>query len=207
MRPSSSFFTIQLAANRTWDGLAHHLLVLTEGSSRVYDELFERGAYPSDPPIYVNATCVTDLGDAPAGCSNPFVVIGAPPLNEGEESDRDFESRYADQMIARLERSGLPGLGAATVARQITGPSDWRDRFGAFRGAIYGLGNRHNVLGGSFRPLNYRADVPGLYFVGGGVQPGAGMPMVVQSGKITAQARARPGGLAPPAGSPLGIAR
>ncbi len=81
----------------------------------------------------------------------------------------------------------MPGLGAATVVRHITGPSDWRDRFGAFRGAIYGLGNRHNVLGGSFRPLNYRADVPGLYFVGGGVQPGAGMPMVVQSGKITAQ--------------------
>ena len=110
-QPSSSFFTIQLAADRTWDGLAHHLLVLTEGSSRVYDELFERGEYPSDPPIYVNATCVTDPGDAPPGCSNPFVVIGAPPLREGEEPDRDFESRYADRMIARLERSGLPGLG------------------------------------------------------------------------------------------------
>ena len=41
------------------------------------------------------------------------------------------------------------------------------------------------------RPLNYRADVPGLYFVGGGVQPGAGMPMVVQSGKITAERIAR----------------
>ena len=207
-QPSSSFFTIQLAANRTWDGLAHHLLVLTEGSSRVYDELFERGEYPSDPPIYVNATCVTDPGDAPAGCSNPFVVIGAPPLKEGEESDRDFESRYADRMIARLEAAGLPGLGAATVARHITGPSDWRDRFGAFRGAIYGLGNRHNVLGGSFRPLNYRADVPGLYFVGGGVQPGAGMPMVVQSGKITAQKLVRDlSGSPPRPAHPAGTAR
>ena len=53
-------------------------------------------------------------------------------------------------------------------------------------------------LGGSFRPLNFRADVPGLYFVGGGVQPGAGMPMVVQSGKITAERIARD---LPPAGA------
>lgn len=185
-QPSSSFFTIQLACDRSWDRLAHHLLVLTEGSGRVYEELFERGEYPSDPPIYVNATCLTDEGDAPAGGSNPFVVVGAPPIKPGEEPDRDFEARYADGLITRLERAGLPGLGEATVSRKITGPGDWRDRFHAFRGAIYGLGNRHNVLGGSFRPLNYRAEVPGLYFVGGGVQPGAGMPMVVQSGKITA---------------------
>ncbi len=189
--PSGSFFTIQLAADRTWDALAHHLLVLTEGSNRVYEELFQRGDFPSDPPIYVNATCVTDPNDAPAGQSNPFIVVGAPPLRNGAEPDRDFEARYADQILERLERAGLEGLRAATITRGITGPGDWRDRFLAFRGSIYGLGNSHNILGGSFRPLNYRAEVPGLYFAGGGVQPGAGMPMVVQSGKMTAERIAR----------------
>ncbi len=191
--PSTSFFTVQIAADRTWDALAHHILVLTKGSARVYDELFVRGQYPSDPSIYVNATSVTDPGDAPAGGSNPFIVVGAPPLKPGreQERDRDFEARYADQLIARLEQAGLPGLSSATISRKITAPSDWQSRFTAFLGSIYGLGNKHNVLGGGFRPLNYRADVPGLYFVGGGVQPGAGMPMVVQSGKITAERIAR----------------
>ncbi len=187
--PSTSFFTIQLACNRQWEALAHHILVLTKGSGRVYDELFVKGQYTSDPPIYVNVTSTTDPSDAPEGCSNPFIVIGAPPLKPGheQERDRDFEERYADQLISRLEQAGLPGLAGATVSRKITAPIDWQDRFGAFLGSIYGLGNKHNVLGGSFRPLNYRGDVPGLYFVGGGVQPGAGMPMVVQSGKITAE--------------------
>ena len=83
--PSTSFFTIQLACDRSWDALAHHILVLTKGSGRVYDELFVRGEYPSDPPIYVNATCVTDRSDAPVGGSNPFVVVGAPPLKPGKE--------------------------------------------------------------------------------------------------------------------------
>ena len=136
---------------------------------------------------------MTDPGDAPAGGSNPFVVVGAPPIRPGEEDkrDRDFEARYADQILARLEAAGLPGLRAASVSKLVTAPGDWRTKFTAFLGSIYGLGNKHNVLGGSFRPLNYRKDVPGLYFVGGGVQPGAGMPMVVQSGKITAERIAR----------------
>ncbi len=188
VQTSQSFFTIQLACNRAWENQAHHLLVLTEGSNRVYEELFGRNEYPTDPPIYVNITSATNPGDAPSGCSNPFLVVGAPPLSHpGAEPDRDFEARYADQLIDRLERSGFPGLAGATVSRKITGPGDWRDRFLAFRGSIYGLGSAHNVLGGSFRPLNYRAELPGLYFVGGGVQPGAGLPMVVQSGKITAR--------------------
>ncbi|WP_435010688.1 phytoene desaturase family protein [Tundrisphaera lichenicola] len=191
--PSTSFFTIQMACDRNWDALAHHILVLTKGSNRVYDELFVRGEYTSDPPIYANVTSVTDPDDAPAGGSNPFIVVGAPPLKPGreEERDRGFEERYADRLIDRLEQAGVPGLASATVSRKIAAPHDWRDRFSAFLGSIYGLGNKHNVLGGSFRPLNYRADVPGLYFVGGGVQPGAGMPMVVQSGKITAERIAR----------------
>jgi diapolycopene oxygenase len=204
--PSTSFFTIQLACNRSWDALAHHILVLTKGSGRVYDELFVRGQYPSDPPIYVNATCVTDPADAPPGCSNPFIVIGAPPIKPGQERirDSDFENRHADKLIARLEQAGLPGLAGATVSRKITAPIDWQDRFTAFLGSIYGLGNKHNVLGGSFRPLNFQKDVPGLYFVGGGVQPGAGMPMVVQSGKITAERIARDMPPATPQGRTVG---
>ena len=191
--PSTSFFTVQLACDRSWPGLAHHLLMLTKGSGKVYDELFVRGEYPSDPPIYVNATSVTDPGDSPRGGSNPFIVIGAPPLKPGSEHSRDqeFEERHADLLVERLEKAGLPGLAAATISRKITAPIDWQDRFSAFLGSIYGLGNSHNVLGGSFRPLNYRKDITGLYFVGGGVQPGAGMPMVVQSGKITAARVAR----------------
>ncbi len=187
--PSTSFFTVQLGCDRAWAEQAHHILVLTKGSAAVYDELFVRGEYPADPPIYVNVTSVTDPGDAPAGGSNPFVVVGAPPLRPGEEDrrDREFEGRYADQLIGRLEQSGLPGLASAAVTRRITAPADWKEKFTAFLGSIYGLGNKHNVLGGSFRPWNYRKDVPGLYFVGGGVQPGAGMPMVVQSGKMTAE--------------------
>ncbi|MDX2036496.1 MAG: phytoene desaturase family protein [Isosphaeraceae bacterium] len=185
--PSSSFLTIQIGCDRDWDSWAHHLLVLTPGSSKVYDELFLEGRYPSDPPIYVNVTSKTDPDDAPPGRSNPFIVIGAPPLPVDEIEDRGFVEAHAGRLIDRLETAGLSGLRASIVHQTTSGPATFRDRFKAFRGSIYGLGNSHNILGGSFRPLNHLDEVPGLYMVGGGVQPGAGMPMVVQSGKITAE--------------------
>lgn len=202
-QPSESFLTIQIASDKKFEGEAHHVLVLTKGSDRVYEELFERGEWTSDPPIYVNVTSVTDPSDAPEGGSNPFIVVGAPPLKPGAEPDRDFELKYAFRLIEKLESAGFAGLRESADSIEITGPGDWRSRFHAFLGSIYGLGNKHNVLGGSFRPLNYRADVPGLYFAGGGVQPGAGLPMVVQSGKITAEKVARDLNARAPKGRPM----
>ena len=79
----------------------------------------------------------------------------------------------------------------ATVSLVLTGPSDWRDRSGAFRGSIHGLSNAHNILEGGYRPMNVTRGVVGLHHVGGGVQPGPGLPMVVQSGKIAAARVAR----------------
>ncbi len=111
--PSESFFTIEMGCDRKWDRLAHHMLVLTSGSDRVYEELFERGEYPSDPPLYLNVTSETDAGDAPEGGSNPFLVVGAPPQKREGETDPEFEARYAEQLLERLEQVGLSGLRAS----------------------------------------------------------------------------------------------
>jgi len=189
--PSTSFFTVQLACDRVWPHLSHHLLTLTPGSQQVYRQIYHEHRYPDDPPLYVNTTSVTDPGDAPPGGSNPFMVINIPPLKrEGDpiepEATREFQEAYADRAIKRLEDSGLEGLNASIRHRYITSASDWMSRFYAFRGSIYGLGPSHNILNGGFRPLPILKEVPGLYFVGGAVQPGPGMPMVVQSGKIVA---------------------
>lgn len=198
-QPSESFFTIELGCDRVWEGQAHHVLVLTKGSANVYEEVYVWNDYPADPPIYVNTTSVTDSSDAPEGQSNPFVVIGAPPLMPGANGDSIFEAGYADQLLTKLDQTGLPGLSSAIVTRRVSAPSEWQDQFFGFRGSIYGLGTKHNILAGGFRPVNMLPEVPGLFFVGGGVQPGAGMPMAVQGGKIVAEtlhwslpAKARP---------------
>jgi phytoene desaturase len=185
--PSSSYLTLQLACDRTWGLLAHHLLILTPGAGDVYSEIFDDGVYPADPALYVNTTSTTDPDDAPNGGSNPFIVVGVPSLRAGVDRDEDQEHAYAERVLDRLEASGLEGLRGSIQHRVMKGPTYFRHQFDAFRGSIYGLSQAHNILGGGFRPINERPEVPGLFFAGGGVQPGAGMPMAVQSGKITAE--------------------
>jgi phytoene desaturase len=184
--PSASFFTVQIGCRRNWEVADHHWLVLTPGSDRVYQELYLRKQWPSDPSIYVNTTSATDPTDAPPGGCNPFIVVGAPAIAPDQPPCSEFESQYADRLIERLEQAGLSGFSHAIQTRTITGPAQWEQRFLAYHGAIHGLSAKHNILGNGFRPLNFRPDLPGLYFVGGGVQPGPGMPMVVQSARIVA---------------------
>jgi len=183
---AASYFTLQLACNRRWDDLAHHMILLTEGSNRVYDEIFVEKRYPGDPAIYLNVTSETDPGDAPSGGSNPFIVVGIPPLEPGQQPDADRDQAYADFIINQIERLWLPGFKESIVEMKITSAHHWHARFSAHRGAIYGLGVDENILDGAFRPVNVLPEVPGLYFVGTSVQPGPGMPMVAQSGKIVA---------------------
>src|SRR5512135_3494969 len=71
-------------------------------------------------------------------------------------------------------------------------PQDIHDRFGVLNGAIYGLAS-HGKLLGAFKPSNRSPDVKGLYFAGGSAHPGPGMPMVLMSGWIAADALDRDG--------------
>lgn len=183
---AASYFTLQLACNRRWDEMAHHMILLTKGSNQVYDEIFVQKTYPKDPAIYINVTSETDPGDATANGSNPFIVVGIPPIESGTLPDPDRDLAYANLMIDRIEQQWLPGFRDSITEMKITSAHDWQNRFHAHKGAIYGLGTDQNILDGAFRPINTIGEVPGLYFVGTSVQPGPGMPMVAQSGKIVA---------------------
>lgn len=183
---AASYFTLQLACNRRWDELAHHMILLTNGSNNVYEEIFVEKKYPDDPAIYINVTSETDPDDASSEGSNPFIVVGIPPIEPGMERDSERDSKYAELIIERIDTQWLPGFKDSITEMKITSAHDWHDRFSAHRGAIYGLGTDQNILDGAFRPINIIDEVPGLYFVGTSVQPGPGMPMVAQSGKIIA---------------------
>jgi phytoene dehydrogenase-like protein len=70
--------------------------------------------------------------------------------------------------------------------RHLT-PQDIHERYRVLNGAIYGLAS-HGRFTGAFKPGNRRRDIPGLYLAGGAAHPGPGMPMVLMSGWIAADA-------------------
>lgn len=183
--PSASFLTLELALSRPFANLAHHNLLLDGDPTPSYHDIFDLGVLPAQTPIYINAPVRTDPPLAPVGKDNLFVVVSVPPRGETKPDPIIYDD-YAANLLRKIESFGFTGLEGSLLFHKVNTPLTFEQKFSAFRGSIYGLGPKHNILYGAFRPLNASQEISGLYFVGGGVQPGAGMPMVVQSGKIVA---------------------
>jgi phytoene desaturase len=90
---------------------------------------------------------------------------------------------YRRAIEERLEERLLPGLRDAVVTSRLLTPQDFQDRLSSFRGAAFGL---EPVLTQSawFRPHNRSEEVDGLYLVGAGTHPGAGLPGVLSSARV-----------------------
>ncbi len=91
-------------------------------------------------------------------------------------------------ILNKLERTaGLKDLRAHIRFEAHLTPQDIHDRYRVLNGAIYGIAS-HGKLQGGFKPSNVSPDLRNLFLAGGAAHPGPGMPMVMMSGWIAADA-------------------
>jgi len=104
-------------------------------------------------------------------------------LVEGDVDWSTHAETYRKAIEQRLEETVLPGLGASLATSLVTTPLDFENRLLSYRGAGFSF---EPVLtqSASFRPHNRSEDVQGLYLVGAGTHPGAGMPGVISSARV-----------------------
>ena len=184
LEPSLSAFVLLLGVNRRYDQLTHHTVFFSANYREEFHDIFNRLVAPRDPTIYVCATTRTDPTQAPPESENLFILVNAPYLSDEFSWAAERES-YRALVLEKLEHMGLADLRKHIVFEQMITPEDLALRYGAQRGAIYGFSS--NSLFAPFtRPQNRSRDVRGLYFVGGSVHPGGGVPLVMLSGKIVA---------------------
>ncbi|HEU4535366.1 MAG TPA: FAD-dependent oxidoreductase, partial [Polyangiaceae bacterium] len=105
-----------------------------------------------------------------------------PHLQSGTDWRAEAEP-YRRALEAHLEKTVLPGLGAEVVASRVFTPLDFRDELSSLYGSAFSF---EPVLTQSayFRPHNRSEDVEGLYLVGAGTHPGAGLPGVLSSARV-----------------------
>jgi 1-hydroxycarotenoid 3,4-desaturase len=153
--------------------LAHHNVFFSRDYAREFEELVTLRRPPGDPTVYVCAE---------PGAGGYFILTNAPPLDErGAAVDWAAEAATCRARIeAVLARYGWNLTPTAT--RELL-PSDFAARFPGSRGAIYGLASNSRMAAFK-RPANHIAGIGGLYFCGGSVHPGAGLPMVALSARI-----------------------
>ena len=152
--------------------LLHHNVFFSRDYKREFDELVGERRPPEDPTVYVCA-------EAPG---RYFILTNAPPLDDkGARLDWSLE---APRCRARMERVlGRHGWSLQPSAAVEIAPPDFAARFPSSRGAIYGLASNSRMAAFK-RPANTLPGIDGLYFCGGSVHPGAGLPMVALSARI-----------------------
>ncbi len=183
MKYAMSLFVVYFGTDRTYPHLPHHSIVLGPRYEGLLGDIFDRKVVAEDFSLYLHAPTRTDPSLAPPDCEAFYVLSPVPHLGGGQDWDAIKED-YADRILASLEKEHLvPDLRKHMVSRLIFTPKDFETHLDAYLGSAFQF---EPVLTQSawFRPHNKSEDVEGLFFVGAGTHPGAGLPGVISSAKV-----------------------
>ena len=148
-----------------------------------FEHLFGQKDLCNDPTIYIYISSKYNQSDAPEGCENWFVMINA-PADTGQNWD-ELIAQSRQRILEKLERMLGKKLLGSIVSEQILSPPDIFKQTGSVNGSLYGSSSNSRYA--SFnRHANFRSDINGLYFVGGSVHPGGGIPLCLSSAHIVA---------------------
>ncbi|MEI7956663.1 MAG: phytoene desaturase family protein [Verrucomicrobiota bacterium] len=185
--PSCSGLVLELGLNRTYPQLAHHNFFYSDHQREHFRTVFRKRLLPPDPTIYLVAASRTDPTVAPEGCDGLKILPHIPHIDADHPLTRDDYMAFKDRVLDKLERMGLTDLRKHVVFEHCWTPLDIREQYYSNKGSIYG------VVSDRFKNLAFKAPkqstkYPNLFFVGGSVNPGGGMPMVVLCGQNVAKA-------------------
>jgi phytoene desaturase len=167
--------------------LGHHTIFLPADYRSGFDDLMKHKRIPRQLPFYVSVPSATDKELAPVGQTTMFVLVPVPLLSEMPDIDWHVAAQETKARVLQTLRQHSIDLDAGRIiVEEIYTPLDWRDRFGLYDGSAFGAAHTLFQVG-PFRARNYSEEIKGLYYVGASTTPGTGMPMVVLSGKQTAE--------------------
>ena len=183
-RYSMSLFVVYFGTRKRHPDLAHHTVLFGPRYRGLLQDIFERGVLSDDFSLYLHAPTITDTSLAPPGGEAFYVLSPVPHLGK---ADIDWEKegpRYRDRIFEYLEQRYIPNLTEDLVTSRIFTPADFAGEMNTHLGSAFSL---EPVLTQSawFRVHNRDSKIRGLYFVGAGTHPGAGVPGVVASARAT----------------------
>ncbi len=170
-----------------WQDVGHHTILNGPRYTGLLKDIFIRGKLCDDMSLYVHRPSVTDPSVAPEGDDSFYVLSPVPHL--GHDNGVDWateEPRYKEKMLKVLEDQLLPGLRDKISTEVVFTPETFRDRYLSPFGAGFSIEPR--ILQSAwFRPHNVSEEAKGLYLVGAGTHPGAGVPGVISTAEVLSQ--------------------
>ena len=172
-------------------GIAHefaeldlHNIFFSADYKAEFDAIFQQKTVAADPTVYVNITSKKTASDAPAGHENWFVMVNVPHDQGQDWGALTRQTRAA--VLRKLSRTLGQDIEPLIRAEKTWTPPGIAADTSSFGGALYGSSS-NNALAAFLRHPNFAGRLPGLYFCGGSVHPGGGIPLCLLSAKIVAE--------------------
>jgi phytoene dehydrogenase-like protein len=180
---SSSALIFYWGINKQFAELDLHNILFTENYQAEFEYIFNKKTIYADPTIYINITSKYKPDDASAGCENWFLMINT-PNNQGQNWD-ELIAEARKNIVSKLNRLLKTDIEKYIVTENILDPRSIESKTSSHLGALYGNAS-NNRYAAFLRHKNFSSNIKGLYFCGGSVHPGGGIPLCLNSAKIAA---------------------
>jgi phytoene desaturase len=181
---SSSAVIFYWGIKKIFPELDLHNIFFSGNYTEEFAHIFDHKTLFDDPTIYINITSKDNSSDAPAGCENWFVMINAP--GDYGQNWEALVMQARKNIIKKLDRLLGVNLESLIEVEDVLTPPQIESRTSSYRGALYGAAS-NSKFAAFLRHPNFSNQLKNLYFVGGSVHPGGGIPLCLLSAKITSE--------------------
>lgn len=180
---SSSALIFYWGVSKSFPNLDLHNIFFASDYRKEFAAIFDQKKVYQDPTVYVNISSKNEASDAPEGSENWFVMINV-PSNQGQDWDHII-SVSRSNIQKKLSRILKVDISELIVSESILDPRSIESKTQSYQGALYGAAS-NDKFAAFLRHPNFSQRIKNLYFCGGSVHPGGGIPLCLLSGKIVA---------------------
>tara|TARA_B100000787_G_scaffold170262_1_gene165389 strand:+ start:15361 stop:16845 length:1485 start_codon:yes stop_codon:yes gene_type:complete len=181
---SSSALIFYWGIRKKFPTLDLHNIFFSDDYKQEFEFIFDKQEVYNDPTVYINITSKENDSDAPKGCENWFVMVNV-PSNTGQDWERITKNIRAD-VIKKLSISLSVDLEDLIEVESVLDPRLIESKTNSYQGALYGASS-NNKFAAFLRHPNFSQQISNLYFCGGSVHPGGGIPLCLLSSKIVSE--------------------
>jgi len=178
---SSSAVIFYWGIKNQFNQLDLHNIFFSKNYKSEFDSIFNQNSVSDDFTVYVNITSKDVPQDAPEGCENWFVMINV-PSDQGQDWE-SIKNRLREKTINKLNKILKVNLETMIEEEAVMTPPLIAQKTASHNGALYGSSS-NNKMAAFLRHPNFNSKIKNLYFCGGSVHPGGGIPLCLLSAKI-----------------------
>ena len=178
---SSSAVIFYWGIKQNFPDLDLHNKIKKKNYKKEFQAIFKDKTVSEDPTIYINVTSKEVVGDAPKGCEKWFVMINT-PADHGQDWTQ-IVNRLRSHIISNISKRLNVDLKNLIECEQVLTPHDIESKTQSYMGALYGASS-NDTMAAFLRHPNFSNRIKNLYFCGGSVHPGGGIPLCLLSAKI-----------------------